>query len=107
MLICGFENFDRYYVRIDILERLFLKIMDSNQNKEIKLNAEMLNLLGCNKNDFTKLIQKMNYKTFTKDNDLYFKYLPNKKIKKQFISRKNNKINNENPFKVLSEINFK
>ncbi len=107
MLICGFENFDKYYVRIDILERLFLKIMDSNQNKEIKLNAEMLNLLGCNKNDFTKLIQKMNYKTFTKDNDLYFKYLPNKKIKKQFISRKNNKINNENPFKVLSEINFK
>ena len=109
MLMCGFENFDKYYVRIDILERLFLKIMDSNQNekREIKLNSEMLNLLGCNKNDFIKLIQKMSYKTFTKDNNLYFRYLPNKKIKKQFISKRNDKINNDNPFRVLSRINFK
>ena len=67
----------------------------------------MLNLLGCNKNDFTKLIQKMNYKTFIKDKDLYFKYLPNKKIKKQFLLKKNDKTNNDNPFRVLSEINFK
>ena len=107
MLMCGFENFDKYYVRIDILERLFLKIMDSNQNREIKLNPEMLNLLGCNKNDFTKLIQKMNYKTFIKDKDLYFKYFPNKKIKKQFLPKKNHKTNNDNPFRVLNEINFK
>ena len=107
MLICGFENFDKYFVRIDILERLFLKIIDTNQNKEIKLNSEMLNLLGCNKNDFIKLIQKMSYKTFTKDNNLYFRYLPNKKIKKQFISKRNDKINNDNPFRVLSRINFK
>jgi len=107
MLICGFENFDKYYVRIDILERLFLKIMDLNKNKDVKLNSEMLNLLGCNKNVFTKLIQKMDYKTFTKDNDLYFRYLPNKKIKKQFISKKSKKINNDNPFNVLKKINFK
>ncbi|SVD86827.1 uncharacterized protein METZ01_LOCUS439681, partial [marine metagenome] len=106
MLICGFEKFDKYYVRIDILERLFLKIIDSNQNekKEIQLNSEMLNLLGCNKSDFIKLIQKMGYKTFAKDNDLYFKYSPNKKIKKQFISKKND---NDNPFSVLTELNFK
>ena len=107
MLICGFENFDKYFVRIDILERLFLKIIDTNQNKEIKLNSEMLNLLGCNKNSFIKLIQKMNYQTFTKDNNLYFRYLPNKKIKKQFISKRNDKINNDNPFRVLSRLNFK
>ena len=25
LLICGFENFDKLYVRVDILERLFLK----------------------------------------------------------------------------------
>jgi ATP-dependent RNA helicase SUPV3L1/SUV3 len=107
MLMCGFENFDKYYVRIDILERLFLKIMDLNKNKDIKLNSEMLNLLGCNRDVFTKLIQKMNYKTFTKDNDLYFRYFPNKKIKKQFISKKINKINNDNPFNILKKINFK
>ena len=106
MLICGFEKFYKYYVRIDILERLFLKIIDSNQNekKEIQLNSEMLNLLGCNKSDFIKLIQKMGYKTFAKDNDLYFKYSPNKKIKKQFISKKKD---NDNPFSVLTELNFK
>ena len=106
MLLCGFEKFDNYYVRIDILERLFLKIMDSNQNneKEIKLTSEMLNLLGCNKNDFIKLIKKMNYKILAKNNDFYFKYFPNKKIKKIFVSKKKN---NDNPFNVLSGLNFK
>ena len=29
MLLCGFEKFDNYFVRIDILERLFVKIMNS------------------------------------------------------------------------------
>ena len=106
MLLCGFEKFDNYYVRIDILERLFLKIMDSNQNneKEIKLTSEMLNLLGCNKNDFIKLIKKMNYKMRSKNNDFYFKYFPNKKTKKKYVP---NKKNNDSPFNVLNELNFK
>ena len=106
MLLCGFEKFDDYYVRIDILERLFLKIMDSNQNneKEIKLTSEMLNLLGCNKNDFIKLIKKMNYKMRSKNNDFYFKYFPNKKSKKKFVPKKKN---NDSPFNVLNELNFK
>ncbi|MBC8296901.1 MAG: helicase [Pelagibacterales bacterium] len=106
MLLCGFEKFDNYYVRIDILERLFLKIIDSNQNneKEIKLTSEMLNLLGCNKNDFIKLIKKMNYKMRSKNNDFYFKYFPNKKTKKKFVPKKKN---NDSPFNVLNELNFK
>ena len=39
MLLCGFENFDKYFVRIDILERLFVQIINSNEGKktEIKL----------------------------------------------------------------------
>jgi ATP-dependent RNA helicase SUPV3L1/SUV3 len=54
MLLCGFENFENYFVRIDILERLFVQIINSNpdKNKEIKLVPEMLNLLGCNKENF-------------------------------------------------------
>ena len=44
----------------------------------------MLNLLGCSKDNFKKLIQKMNYKTYEKENDIYFKYNPVKKIKKIF-----------------------
>ena len=44
-------------------------ILNSNkENKinEIKLVPEMLNLLGCNKENFIKLIKKMNYKTYEK-----------------------------------------
>ena len=64
MLLCGFEKFDNFFVRIDILERLFFQIINSNSDKknEVKLVPEMLNLLGCNKDNFLKLIKKMNYK---------------------------------------------
>ena len=30
MLLCGFEKFDAFFVRIDILERLFMLIINSN-----------------------------------------------------------------------------
>ena len=104
MLLCGFENFDNYYVRIDILERLFVQIInsDSEKGKEIKLVPQMLNLLGCSKENFKKLIEKMNYKTLEKDKDIYFRYSPQKQIKKPF--KKIASINN--PFKVLKNFNF-
>jgi ATP-dependent RNA helicase SUPV3L1/SUV3 len=72
------------------------------KNKEVKLIPEMLNLLGCNKENFKKLIEMMNYKTFEKDKDIYFKYSPQKKIKKGF--KKISSLNN--PFKVLKNLNF-
>ena len=106
MLICGFEKFDNFFVRIDILERLFIQIINSDPDKknEILLTPEMLNLLGCSKENFLKLIKKMNYKSYEKEYKLYFKYffLRNKNLK-------NNKkiINNNSPFNVLKEINFK
>jgi len=105
MLLCGFENFDQYFVRVDILERLFVQIINSNpdKKKEIKLIPEMLNLLGCSKSDFSKLIIKMKYKTFKKDDEMYFKYNPVKeKFKKEF--KKTNL--SDSPFKVLKNINF-
>ena len=106
MLLCGFEKFDNYFVRIDILERLFVQIINANPDgkKEVKLMPEMLNLLGSNKDNFLKLIQKMNYKTFEKNNEFYFKYVPVKKITKKF-NKKNETINN--PFSLLKTINFK
>ena len=104
MLLCGFENFDNYYVRIDILERLFVLIINASpeKDKEIKLVPEMLNLLGCSKENFKKLIEKMNYKTLEREKDIYFRYSPQKQIKKPF--RKTVSINN--PFKVLKNFNF-
>ena len=106
MLLCGFEKFDQFFVRIDILERLFVKIMNSNpENKnEIKLIPEMLNLLGCSKDSFIKLIQKMNYKTFEKNDETYFKYAPIKKFKKNYKFKSNNK---DNPFRILKQMSFK
>ena len=106
MLLCGFENFDNYFIRIDILERLFVQIINSNteqdKSKEIKLIPEMLNLLGCSRDNFKKLIEKMNYKTIEKDKDIYFKYNPKKQIKKVF-----KKLDSSNsPFEVLKNLNF-
>ena len=104
MLLCGFEKFDSYFVRIDILERLFMQIINSGseETKEIKLIPEMLNLLGCSKDNFKKLIQKMNYKVIEKNEDLFFKYLPQKKLKKTF----DKKSKKGNPFGVLKNLNL-
>ncbi len=105
MLLCGFEKFDTFFVRIDILERLFIQILNSD-NKEnekmIKMVPEMINLLGCSKENFKKLISMMNYKVFEKDSDLFFKYYPTKKTKKIFLK----KPNKESPFMVLKNLNL-
>ena len=36
MLLCGFESFDKYFVRIDILERLFVQIINTNKENKKK-----------------------------------------------------------------------
>ena len=106
MLMCGFEKFDSYYVRIDILERLFLMIIEKNKEniKEIKLVPDMLNLLGCNKEDFLKLMKKMNYTSTSKNQETYFKYNLKKKFKK---IEKIKSTNDDNPFNILKEIRIK
>ena len=103
MLLCGFEKFNNFYVRIDILERLFMQIIRSNSDKEkeVKMVPEMLNLLGCNKENFKKLLKSMNYKIINKENDIFFKYIPKKNFKKQ-----TKKILKETPFEVLKKLNF-
>ena len=62
---------------------------------------EMLNLLGCNKDDFKQLLKAMSYKILEKNNEVYFKYIPKKKV------RSHNKENiKENPFGVLKHLNL-
>ena len=103
MLLCGFEKFDNLYLRIDILERLFMQIINSNskQGNEIKMIPEMLNLLGCNKENFKKLLTNMGYKIVEKNNEVFFRYKPKKSFKKP-----DGKISNESPFGVLKNLNF-
>ena len=62
----------------------------------------MLNLLGCSKNNFEKLIQKMGYKTFKKDEEIYFSYTSPKRTKRSI----NNKKLKESPFEILKNLNI-
>ena len=63
----------------------------------------MLNLLGCSKENFKKLIQKMHYIIREKNENLFFKYNPKKKFKKSF----NKKKDVQNPFGILKKLNLK
>ena len=105
MLLCGFEKFDEFFVRIDILERLFLEIISSDtiKSSKIELVPKMLNLLGCSKENFLKLIKKMNYNVSLENDKYYFKYNPVKKINKKTKS----KSQNDNPFAALKQLNIK
>ena len=101
LLLCGFENFGNYYIRVDILEKLFLKIIDNTKNGKFKISSEMMNLLGCSKENFYKVMGLMNYKREKKDEDI-FSYKGSRKISRvKFIKRKNN------PFEKLSSLNLK
>ena len=84
LLLCGFEKFRDFFVRIDILEKLFLKIIESTKDKKFKVNAEMMNLLGCSKENFYKLMTYMNYK---KDNAIDTKVFKGERRKKEKIIR--------------------
>ena len=104
MLLCGFEKFENLYVRIDILERLFVQIINLalRKKKEIKMVPEMLNLLGCSKENFRKLLNKMNYKVIEKNNEVFFKYIPKRNKNKNYEK----KPNKESPFGVLKKLNL-
>ena len=65
------------------------------------MTPEMLNLLGCNKVNFKKLIKNMNYKVTEKDNEIFFRYNPKKIFKKQ-----EKKITKESPFEILKNLNL-
>ena len=101
LLLCGFEKFRDFFVRIDILEKLFLKILETTKNKKFTINAEMMNLLGCSKENFYKLMIYMNYKK-DKETDTYI--FKGERKKKDKIIRFDKK---ENPFNKLLSLNIK
>jgi ATP-dependent RNA helicase SUPV3L1/SUV3 len=101
LLLCGFEKFGEFFVRIDILEKLFLKIIDKTKDKKFKINAEMMNLLGCTKENFYKLMTYMNYK---KDKAVDTYIFKGERKKKEKIIRFDKK---ENPFNKLLSLNIK
>ena len=100
LLLCGFEKFKNHYVRIDILEKLFIKILNKTEKRKFKIDSEMMNLIGCNKESFYNLMLSMNYKK-SNEVDTYF-YTGESKRKNKFIVKKD-----ENPFKKLLNLNLK
>ncbi len=102
MLLCGFEKFNNYFIRIDILERLFIQIINSKneKNNKVKLVPEMLNLLGCNRENFKKLINSMGYKITISNEEVFFEYSPIKNTKRNYKKS----ISKENPFNILKNL---
>jgi len=100
LLLCGFESFKDFFVRVDILEKLFMSILNKTNNRKFKVSSEMMNLLGCSKENFYKLMELMNYKKGKEiDTYIFFGDLKNKK---------NIKIKNiSSPFKKLLNLNLK
>ena len=99
LLICGFETFDQYIVRIDILERLFLKILETSKNGIFELQSDMLNLLGCSKDDFKNLMLKMNYIVKNENDKIHFQYKPKKNTIKKMKYK-----DTSNPFAKLKNM---
>ena len=103
LLICGFENFNKFYIRVDILERFFLKIMENTKDGMFKIDSDMINLIGCSKENFLKLLDLMQYKSRKniKESEEFFTYKPK-------FEKINNKRNNKNDaFRKLSELRLR
>ena len=101
LLLCGFEKFKEFFVRIDILEKLFIKIIENTKDRKFKINAEMMNLLGCSKENFYKLMTFMNYK---KDKSLDTYIFQGERKKREKLIKIDKK---ENPFNKLLSLNIK
>jgi len=107
LLICGFENFNKFYIRVDILERFFLKIIENTKNRMFKIDSNMINLIGCSKENFYKLLELMEYKhkTINDAKEEFFIYKP--RFVKKTKEIKNKKVNKDNPFDKLNELIFR
>ena len=95
--VCGFETFGKFIIRIDILERLFLEILSRSENYKFKIDAKLLNLLGCKKEDFVKLINYLGYQS--KDNIEIFEF---KRLKKRYKKRTDK--SKDNVFSILQNL---
>ncbi len=101
LLLCGFENFKNFFVRVDILEKLFISILNKTVSRKFKITSEMMNLLGCSKENFYELMRLMNYKK-DKEKDTYIFIGEVKKVKKIFKNKKTS-----SPFDKLLSLGIK
>ncbi len=78
--------------------------MEKNKEGKFKIDSDMINLVGCNKENFYKLLELMEYvKSKTNNEEEFFAYKP-KYIKNKKITKKKN---TSNPFDKLSELRLR
>ena len=102
LLLCGFEKFKNFFIRVDILEKLFINIIEKSIDRKFKISPEMMNLLGCSKENFYKLLDLMNYKK-SKEIDTYY-FVGENRVNKEKMTTKKDKTN---PFSKLLALNIK
>ena len=102
LLLCGFERFKDYFVRIDMLEKLFITIINKTVDNKFKITPDMMNLLGCTKENFYNLIDLMNYKKSNNSDTYFFSGYDKENKRKVFVNR-----NKTNPFSKLLALNIK
>ena len=81
--------------------------MENNKNGVFKINSDMINLIGCSKENFFKLLELMQYKHKKNEasKEEFFVYQPRyKKHKPRKIIKKSNA---SSPFDKLSEMRFR
>ena len=95
------------YIRVDILERLFVKIMEKTKDGMFRIDSDMMNLIGCSKENFFTLLELMQYKRkkFKDEKEEFFIYKPT--FPKNEIKKNNKKISKDNPFDKLTELRFR
>ena len=81
--------------------KLFLKIIENTKDHKFEISSEMMNLLGCSKENFYKLMTYMNYK---KDKVIDTYIFRGERKKKEKIIQFDKK---ENPFNKLLSLNIK
>ena len=86
------------------MERFFLKIIESTKDGMFKVDSSMINLIGCNKENFFKLMELMLYKrkTIKGSKEEFFVYQFRYKKDKQ--GKSVIKANKNSAFDKLSEL---
>ena len=83
-------------------QSLFINIIEKSADNKFKISPEMMNLLGCSKENFYKLIDLMNYKK-SKETDTYYFAGKNRANKERIVNIKNK----TSPFSKLLALNIK
>ena len=84
-----------------------MKIIESTKDNVFKIDSDMINLIGCNKENFLILLKLMQYKPKkTRDNNNdFFMYKP-RSLKRE-NKKRNFKINKDSPFEKLTDLRFR